>query len=278
MSSNIQKGKAPAPLEADPVADRALTTDVISGRSEINTSGNSGNCDRIASSASSLLQSFLRPTASEARSTIQTAQQSKGQTPITMGGESSQYCWEDASSASRPHTQPFRDIDLPDEKNSMEFRSIPVTFTASTNEEFQNFSNELSQINSSTTYSEMTELLQNPWAQEDILQLLSSSTLTEAIWEPVSSPYLKGNAPTEAFRPDLQGLGFKEFLISEDIVEFLSREGTVYTEEVWGNMLELIQEAQKEVAESKGKGKEQSHDGNAVRRLKVIQGQLRSKL
>ncbi|KAF8426253.1 hypothetical protein EV426DRAFT_704203 [Tirmania nivea] len=277
MSSNIQKGKAPASLEADSVANTVpLTAGVTSNRTETSTSensGGSGNFDRIASSASSLFQSLLRPTASEASSTVQIAQQSKGQHSITTGSEISQYYWEDAPSASRPHVQSFRDP--PD---SMEFRSISVTATTSTNGEFQKFSNELLHINSATTFNGMTEPLQNPQLQEDILQLLSSPTLTEAIWEPVPSSYLEENVPAESFRPNLQDARCRAFLASEDIVEFLSQEGTVYTEEVWGNMLGLLQEARKEVAEPKGKRGEQSQNGNAIERLKMIQGQLKSKL
>jgi len=274
MSSNTQKGKAPAPLEADLAADRApLTTGVISGGSETSTSessGGSGSFDRIASSASSLFQSLLRPTASEASSTVQTAQQSKGQASITT---SSQFYWEDGSSASRPHAQSFRDL-----SDSMEFRSISVTSTTSTNGEFQKFSNEFPHINPATTYSGMVDPLQNPQPQEDILQLLSSSALTKAIWEPVPSSYLEENVLAEAFRPNLQDTRCRDFLASEDIVGFLSREGTVYTEEVWGNMLGLLQEARKEVAESNGKGEGRSENGNAIERLKMVQGQLRSKL
>jgi len=257
MSSNAQKGKTSA---ADSTADG--TTRAISSRSE------------IASSASSLFQSLLRPAASEASRTVQTAQQSKGQSSTPTGGESSQYYWEDASSASRPYAQPFRH--LPGGQNAMEFRSTSITSMKSINGDFQRFSTELSQTNSATLYSEMTEPFQNSPLQEDIIQLLSSSTLTEAIWEPVPPSCIEENASEEVLRPGLHAW-LTEFIAVEDIVEFLSREGTIYTEEVWGNMLGLLQEAQKEVAESKGKGKGPSH-GNAVGRLKMIQGQLRSKL
>lgn len=274
MSSNTQKGKAPAPLKADSVAGR--TPGVISGKSETSTnesSGGSGNFDRIGSSASSLLQPFLRATASETSSTVQAAQQSKGQTSITAGRESSQYYWEDASSASRLHVQSFRDL-----PNSIEFGSISVTSMTSTNEEFQKFSNELPHISPGTSYNGMTAPLQNPQPQEDILQLLSSPILTEAIWEPVPSAYYRENVPAEAFKPNLQDARCRDFLASEDIVGLLSWEDTVYTEEVWGNMLGLLQEARKEVAGSNGKGKGRSENGNAIERLKMVQGQLRSKL
>ncbi|KAF8455692.1 hypothetical protein BGX38DRAFT_1266972 [Terfezia claveryi] len=269
MTSSTEKGKA---LEPGLVATRApSTTGVISGRSETENSGGCSSFDRIASSAALLSQALLRPTASEASSTVQSTHQSKDQNSITTGRERSQYYWEDASSASRPHVQSFRGL-----SDSMEFRSISITSTTSSNGEFQNFSNELPHISSGTTFSAMTEPLQNPQPREDILQLLSSSTLTEAIWEPIPFPYPEENVPAEAFKPNLQDAQCSEFLASEDIVEFLSREGTVYTEEVWGNMLGLLQEARKEVAKCKGKGEGRSQNGNAIDRLKMIQGQLRS--
>ncbi|RPB24722.1 hypothetical protein L211DRAFT_144391 [Terfezia boudieri ATCC MYA-4762] len=268
MTSSTQKEKA---LEAGFVATRApSTTGVIS---ETENSGGSSSFDRIASSASSLSQALLRPTASEASSTVQASQQSKDQASLTTGRDSSRYYWEDASSASRRHVQSFRGL-----SDSMEFRSISVTSTASTNGEFQNFSNEFPHISSGTIFSEVTDPLHNPQPREDILQLLSSSTLTEAIWEPIPFSYLEENVPAEAFRPNLQDAQCSEFLASEDIVEFLSREGTVYTEEVWGNMLGLLQEARKEVERSKGKREGRSQNGNAIDKLKMVQGHLRSKL
>ncbi|KAI5857695.1 hypothetical protein BZA05DRAFT_103388 [Tricharina praecox] len=69
------------------------------------------------------------------------------------------------------------------------------------------------------------------------------------------------------------------FVECQDPVEFLVTrpEWSNYTDSVWGDLLDVLRDAKKEIEVDEGKGKEEE-DGRAVERLKQIWGQLRAKL
>lgn len=279
MSSHKSgKGKG----RASPAADGAASADGTNLTSEANRANEtidnnaSNTLDRIASSASSLLQSFLQPTANEVSSAVNTSQSSKAQASTTPGTGSFS-TWTEASGPSQRHFHPSTELST--EKNITGFRTASsFTPTESIDYEFQSFSAERPPLSSAAAPREIRNAQSH---QEDIIQLLSSSTLTEAIWEESPSMYNTEMHATQNFdryRPNLQNAQVSEFLETDDIVEFLSREGTIYTEEVWGNMLGLLQKAREEIQDSEKKEKEQNERNNSLERLKMIRNQLKSKL
>jgi hypothetical protein len=68
------------------------------------------------------------------------------------------------------------------------------------------------------------------------------------------------------------------FVECEDPVDFLAArpEWSNYTDSVWGDLLDVLRDAGKEIEADRGNGK--GVDGKAVERLKQIWGQLRAKL
>lgn len=80
---------------------------------------------------------------------------------------------------------------------------------------------------------------------------------------------------SEPVHPDMSHAAVVAFAVCDDPVEFLlaSPEWGLYTDSVWGGLLEVLEDAKKEV--EKGKG---TDEGRAVERLKMVWGQLRAKL
>ncbi|RPB09857.1 hypothetical protein P167DRAFT_291080 [Morchella conica CCBAS932] len=87
---------------------------------------------------------------------------------------------------------------------------------------------------------------------------------------------------SEIYSPDLDLQGMKLtnptirlFVACDDPVEFLSTLD-VYTEEVWGNAVEVVRQAREEImADKKGKQKQGIHGRAATERLRMIWGHLK---
>lgn len=78
--------------------------------------------------------------------------------------------------------------------------------------------------------------------------------------------------------PDLSHPAVAEFVECDDPVAFLQGSGwSSYTEEVWGNLLDVMQSASKEVEKGR-KGKGTLGDDTAVGELRATWGRLRSRL
>ena len=73
--------------------------------------------------------------------------------------------------------------------------------------------------------------------------------------------------------PNMHHAEVVAFAECDDPVAFLTTrpEWSLYSDSVWGGLLELLEDAKKEVEEAKVEGK-------AVERLRVVWGQLKSKL
>lgn len=243
--------------------------------------------NRIATSASTLLNSLLRPSPGEATSALHTNQSTKQAQASSSRAHGASHWEEEGSSATGV-------VGGAASAQSHEvFRTESNAPTSTINAEYQEFTKETATSEmyygvgmsgleftrppqEETVTSEMYNGVgmfgsefKTP-LQEDILQLLSMTSLTDAVWAP--EPYQDSVESTQ-FSPNMQSTYVVEALECEDIVEFLARDDTAYTEEVWGNMLGIIKAAREEV---KGKGKEQNH--RAVERLQKILGQLKSKL
>lgn len=177
-----------------------------------------------------------------------------------------------------------------DEAGASDSRGGFRTFkdASSIDNEFQTFSeNSTSAVHSSNILASNAASnyffrgAQQPTPQEDILAVLSSPEATSAIWAPdpitiseqSNLPALTYQQPTGHHHSYVA-----DFLASEDIVEYLSRGDTAYTEEVWGDLLPLMREAREEVAASQGKGKEESRESTAIQRLRMVRDQMKSKL
>lgn len=284
MPSNKDKGKAPAPAEGDILGDgeqlipQSITepnnTGLLSDNRGDHSASNSNTVGRISSSATSLAQSFLQPTVGESSYLVRTAQTSKNQAFTTSAPGN----YQNIPGPSQEHAQPTSH-NVSNGQGFMGFRSSSATHTTSiVDEEFHRFGSGVSVLDHETALGPTISTSQDPSHQENILQLLSSPGLTDLVWQTEPSPYPEEHEPVEAIVPDLQASQVVEFLATEDIVEFLSREGTIYTEEVWGNMLGVLQEARKEIAETKDINEKQYPIGKAIERLKMIQRQLKSKL
>lgn len=273
MHSDNGKGKAPAhSSEFDsnlpPGKGKALAADT--------GDRNLSNIEKITTSASTLLQSLLQPTPVEA-STVQAATSSKlHAASASVSSHAHHPVWAESSRVANRILHPSDDP--ANEQQNIDFRNPVGPAPASTEREYQYFS-ERASYPASTAFRGGLALDQQPLPpQEDILDLLSSSNLTEEVWrpEPSSSPTTFNSRQHHQLDP--YNTHITELLAAEDIVEFLSRDGTVYTDEVWGDMLGLVQEARNEVTSTKSKAKDQSGNGTAVDRLKTILGQLKSKL
>ncbi|KAI5850464.1 hypothetical protein DFP73DRAFT_539468 [Morchella snyderi] len=87
---------------------------------------------------------------------------------------------------------------------------------------------------------------------------------------------------SEIYSPDLELQGMRLtnpiirlFIACDDPVEFLSTMD-VYTEEVWGNAIEVVREAKEEIMTNrKGKQKQGSYGRAATERLRMIWGHLK---
>ena len=109
---------------------------------------------------------------------------------------------------------------------------------------------------------------------------LLSGPLTEAVW----APDVPESSTITPVQPSMvrNNPFLNDFIESEDIVEFLSRKDVVYTEEVWGDMLGLLNQAQQETStqskETSTQSKENNRADSALERLRMLQRQLKSKL
>lgn len=248
--------------------------------------------NKFAASASSLLNSFIQPTASEASSLLQGEDQSpKGQAfrSSTIGG--SLYWAEGTRLSGQSVYSVIGDDTIGDNAigdNAIGDNAIRETSTgpkkqqtitvSSIDRDFQSFVGGISSFFSGAQKNE--DITTIPLAQShpgDIIQMLSSPLLAAEIWDPgLGYPAFQTSPPT--VRPGLHTQA-DEFLSTGDVVEFLSREDAIYTEEVWGDM---THEAQKEVADfrgkGKGKGKIQDSTNDALAKLQMHRSPVRSKL
>ncbi|KAH0607965.1 uncharacterized protein H6S33_002017 [Morchella sextelata] len=110
-------------------------------------------------------------------------------------------------------------------------------------------------------YAHTTELESDG---HDVVSLLSQP-LTSAIYSPdLELQGMKLTNPT-----------IRLFVACDDPVEFLSTLD-VYTEEVWGDAVEVVRQAREEIlADRKGKQKQGSHGRAATERLRMIWGHLK---
>ncbi|KAI5808180.1 hypothetical protein DFH27DRAFT_298531 [Peziza echinospora] len=237
-------------------------------------SGSSSAIDGITSSASSLLRSFLQPSPGEVASASRGINPSKGQQQQSIPSSSSYsgsqaYYQEDTVAGRAP-----QNFAASDKAQLDGFRTATESETYTGNAEFQDFTFTASSMMPNPELGLALRQPDAPPPPEDIMSVLSGS-LTQDVWqlEPLQDPVPL--APSG--RPNTYNPYFESFLMCDDIVEFLSRGESLYTEEVWGDMLGMVQEARQEIEDSKGKGKEDARD-SALERLRMIHGQLKSKL
>lgn len=229
--------------------------------------------NQFAASAASLLNSLIQPTASEICSLLQ----DEGQSSKSQAFRSSSPLAEDTRLSRQSAYSAIGET-------SIGFNEPRATPVSTVNRDFQRFFGDTSPPILGTQSSEDMQTVPPtvPPAQshpEDIIQILSSSSLTADIWD--TGP---GDSASQTslltIKQNLQNAQVVEFLSTSDVVEFLSREDAIYTEEVWGDMAQVLHEAQKEVADfrNKGKGKKQDTKSDALARLQMLRSQLRSKL
>lgn len=212
----------------------------------------------VASSASGLFDSITRPPPFLTTSVLNAATSSSsksGQQSLSQGqaGPSS---WAESSSRSSSYRAVYSS------NAPAEFRSqyVDPSVTLAAEDDYTCFASaQRPPPNAMPSDLEMCELDDGA----AVRQLLNF---------PVASSVFQDDDPNIIATVNTSHPAVMEFASCEDPVEFLQSRWNDYTDSVWGDLLEVLKAAQKEV--DKGKGT----DDRATERLKQAWGQLRAKL
>ncbi|KAF8467789.1 hypothetical protein BDZ91DRAFT_723068 [Kalaharituber pfeilii] len=283
-SSSVEKGKTPvrgAATDAQSIADTSQPASSVTDASDTFGSGILGG---IAESSSRLLNSLLQPAPSEVGSAINTTLSPKGQSSSSAAaGSANSHYWTEVHgsmhstwSQEHPYSPMFRTH--AGSSVEEEYQAFGEGQTSNMHVAVAPFAQQENEREFTAGWSSgHATTLAQPQPQENILDILSSPSLTEEIWKPKDRETTINNISGSVHVPNVHSAQIAEFLAMDDIVQFLSRDDTVYTEEVWGNMLGLLHVAQKEVKDSSGKSEEE-RENSAVERLKSVRNHLRSRL